>query len=164
MKGWWFGLLVAAASGCGASNLEDPPVFEDVNQVEAPEPRAPAVSPSVSPRRTARMQRPADWPYPAPDEDKVESATDREHARALFREGLQSFEAGSYGDAVRSFEAAYALVPKAKVLRNIAMALLQSGDKEKACATFELYERYTPPTAKVEPAPPECTGGVKNNP
>lgn len=85
------------------------------------------------------MKKASSAPYPPPDPEAKPSKRYMEEARFEFMNGVEAFQIGAFAEAVRAFERAYALVPNARVLRNIGMALLESGDTEKACATLELY-------------------------
>lgn len=144
------GVLVG---GCAAAPPEATSV--EIGAPTAPAiDQAPEVSPSVSPRRVARQKKQHEAPYPPPDPNYKAPPADMEQARSRFRDGIQSFDEGDYQGALRSFEEAYRLVPNAKVLRNIGTTLLQIGDIERACATFEIMLRADP-QARREGIPSE---------
>jgi tetratricopeptide (TPR) repeat protein len=138
MRARWLGTILIACVGCGAAAAEEPAVIDAAPDQAT----APTASPSVSPRRVARMKHANTAPYPPPDPDAKPSRADMEQARREFSDGVRAFENGQFQEAVRDFEKAYALVPNAKVLHNIGMALLESGEIDRACATLELYARY----------------------
>jgi len=60
-------------------------------------------------------------------------------AKAHFRQGKAFYEAGVYGDAIASYEKAYALAPLPELLFNIGQAHRMAGDKVKAIASYERY-------------------------
>lgn len=60
----------------------------------------------------------------------------RTQAKALFAEGGRKYRAGRLREAIAIFEKAYALWENPAILVNIAIALLESGDKLKAVRTL----------------------------
>lgn len=129
----------------GACASTAPDTSTAVLDAEAqPSPTQPAVSPSVSPRRAARRKDVSAPPYPDPDPTYVASPSDEQEARVTFLRGQLAYEAGDYTEALRAFEETYARVPKVQVLHNIAETLIQTGDIERACATFAIVLRVQP--------------------
>lgn len=102
------------------------------------------------------MKKTSSAPYPPPDPEAKPSRKYVEEARFEFMNGVEAFQIGAFAEAVRAFERAYALVPNARVLRNIGMALLESGDTEKACATLELYALYEPNARRDDLPTSQC--------
>jgi tetratricopeptide (TPR) repeat protein len=60
-------------------------------------------------------------------------------AKAHFKQGKAYYEAGAYGDAVKAYEKAYALVPLPKLLFNIGQAYRMQRDKPKAVTAYQRY-------------------------
>jgi len=69
----------------------------------------------------------------------AQSAGDLARARALDKAGTDAFRAGRYDQAIASYQAAYALAPRAGVLFNIGRAYHKKGDAQHA---LEYYKRY----------------------
>ncbi|MDP3498992.1 MAG: hypothetical protein Q8S33_01615 [Myxococcales bacterium] len=68
----------------------------------------------------------------------------RESAQQLFRQGLEAFEKGSHDDAVKSFGAAYELLPLPEFLFNIALAYRMDGKCRQARLAYERYLEVQP--------------------
>src|SRR5215468_1047360 len=64
---------------------------------------------------------------------------DLARARALDKAGTEAFRAGRYDQAIASYQAAYALAPRAGGLFNIGRAYHKKGDAQHA---LEYYRRY----------------------
>ncbi len=62
-----------------------------------------------------------------------------EQAKALFFAGMRLVDRGDYQAALEKYRAAHALVPRAKLLLNIAAVLLELGQETRAANTFERY-------------------------
>jgi hypothetical protein len=58
-------------------------------------------------------------------------------ARDAFMEGVRLYEAGSYGDALQQFSAAYELAPRSEILFNIAACQEHLGDIRGAVVTYQ---------------------------
>jgi tetratricopeptide (TPR) repeat protein len=65
-------------------------------------------------------------------------------ARDLTRAGLERFESGDYDSAIAHFRAAYALLPAAKLLYNMAQAERLKGDMKSACENYRAFLALEP--------------------
>jgi hypothetical protein len=65
-------------------------------------------------------------------------------ARDLTRAGLERFESGDYDSAIAHFRAAYALLPAAKLLYNLAQAERLKGDMKSACESYRAFLALEP--------------------
>lgn len=63
----------------------------------------------------------------------------QKEAQAHFLKGREYYNFGAYGDAIREYEAAYALAPLPEILFNIGQVHRANKDREKA---LEYYRRY----------------------
>ena len=78
--------------------------------------------------------------------------TDHEKAVAHYNQGEAFFKAGTYDKAVEEYEKAYALVPRAGLLFNIALAHEKSGKRDKAIEAFDRYLLADPNAARKNEA------------
>lgn len=81
-------------------------------------------------------------PPPAPD---AASASSREKAQTLFREGLALLDAGSYAPALERFESAYEAWRNPKILLNIATVQRALGQLSRAANNYARYMRTAAP-------------------
>jgi tetratricopeptide (TPR) repeat protein len=85
-------------------------------------------------RAPGEGDRPPDSVPPPPPRDPR-----LEQARMRFMEGVRLYEAGSYGDALQQFSAAYELAPRPEILFNIATCQEHLGDIRGAVVTYQHY-------------------------
>jgi len=62
-----------------------------------------------------------------------------ERARSLFRDGQVFYRAGKFGDALKKFQGALAVVPRATILLNIAQCYRQLKNPSKAVFYYNYY-------------------------
>ncbi|MEO1272826.1 MAG: tetratricopeptide repeat protein, partial [Myxococcota bacterium] len=74
------------------------------------------------------------WAQPGASEDDRNKKVEQ-----LSAEGAKLFKAGKYPEAIDRFEKAYAIIPVANLLYNIAFAYDRTGDIEKAVAYYERF-------------------------
>jgi tetratricopeptide (TPR) repeat protein len=90
---------------------------------------------------TARAQPPA-----------PPTAQQRRAAKAHFDQGRAFYEAGAYADAVRAYQAAYAIVRLPDLLFNIGQAFRLAGDKPRAIDAYQRFLEKVPDGALSEEA------------
>jgi hypothetical protein len=72
--------------------------------------------------------------------------------RALYDTGMAHFRARAFVEAVRAFEAAYALEPRREVLFALAQATRLAGDCPRAVPLYERFLATGPPARQVDAA------------
>jgi tetratricopeptide (TPR) repeat protein len=77
------------------------------------------------------------WASPA----FAQSKQDKDHARALFQQGVAAYNLGHFAEAAEAYESAYRLVPNAALLFNAAQAHRLAGNKEQALQLYMSYLR-----------------------
>ena len=75
---------------------------------------------------------------------QAETAKLVEQARAHFDAGNQHYAAGRYLEAIREFQAGYALVPRPNFLVNLGQAYRKLGDLNRAKESYVAYVRALP--------------------
>jgi tetratricopeptide (TPR) repeat protein len=116
-------LVLACASKPAGEPTPTVPGAEPVVFIEAPtDPQA----------RRPVSEQPAEQVRQTP----VASAEDLEHAKLLFSEGLERYEAGDIAGAIEHFETAYQIAPLPALQFNIARGKQQLGDVVGACAAY----------------------------
>ena len=83
---------------------------------------------------------------------KPPTAQQKQAAKAHFQQGKAYYDAGAWDDAVREYEAAYALVPLPELQFNIGQALRMKGDKPQAIAAYQRYLDRLPDGALADEA------------
>jgi tetratricopeptide (TPR) repeat protein len=101
----------------------------------APSPPAPQTSaPATAPAAPARGPR-------LPEEDNAQLV---EQAKRYFASGNEHYAAGRYREAIRDFQAGYALVPRPNFLVNLGQSYRQVGDLVRAKDAYVSYVRALP--------------------
>lgn len=118
-----FGVLVGLAAGA----------FGDAPSAHAKADIVPTASPPASP--------PAPPPAPARN---AETERIFAEARMHFDAGQEQYAHQRYGDAIRSFQAGYALVPRPNFLVNIGQAYRKLGNLVRAKEAYVAYVRALP--------------------
>ena len=72
-------------------------------------------------------------------------AGEKEEARRHFKNGMQLLQEGQYEKGIAELKEAYAILPHANVLYNIARAYAESGDLESSVAYYRKYLAENPP-------------------
>lgn len=72
-------------------------------------------------------------------------ASAQDEATRHYEDGMRLFEGGEFQAAARAFEAAYALVPDAALLYNLALAWEEAGDLDQALDALRRYAETVPP-------------------
>jgi tetratricopeptide (TPR) repeat protein len=75
---------------------------------------------------------------------QAETAKLMEDARAQFEAGNQHYAAGRFHDAIRHFQAGYALVPRPNFLVNLGQSYRKLGDLPRAKEAYVAYVRALP--------------------
>jgi tetratricopeptide (TPR) repeat protein len=123
--------LSAACSSSGTPGGASSPGAEPAEPLVI----APAASAAAGPEPETSGGRVVDAP-PAPSARKVPGI---ERASERFDRGIQLFQESDFEGALAAFQAAYAIVPNASVLRNIAVCQEQLRRYDDALATYERY-------------------------
>jgi tetratricopeptide (TPR) repeat protein len=71
-------------------------------------------------------------------------ADDKAKAKALYDQGLKSYNLAEYADAIKAWKEAYSLSKKPILLFNIAQAYRLDGDCKKAVTFYDSYQREEP--------------------
>jgi tetratricopeptide (TPR) repeat protein len=71
-------------------------------------------------------------------------ADDKAKAKALYEQGLKSYNLAEYPDAIKAWKEAYSLSKKSILLFNIAQAYRLDGDCKKALTFYDSYQREEP--------------------
>jgi hypothetical protein len=79
-----------------------------------------------------------------PPDPSAQSSPERDHARALLRDGVAAMNTGDYPTAVARFREAYALVPSAKILFNLGVAYGALDRYPEALESLERFLRDAP--------------------
>jgi len=80
----------------------------------------------------------------APSTALADKGPNERKAAAHFRQGRAYFEQGLYGKALREFDAAYDLVPRALILFHIARAYEKTGDRARALENYRKFVALEP--------------------
>lgn len=72
-------------------------------------------------------------------------AGEKEEARRHFKAGMQAMQEGQYEKGIAELKEAYAILPHANVLYNIARAYAESGDLETSVVYYRKYLAENPP-------------------
>lgn len=158
-KNVWI-LFLAAAAGCavvGGPRVRESAGGEYVVEVRAgtaPRDLAEQVygDPGLAPAVAAIANVPEDGEVPRgtllvlPRREDLEERVAREHeAEALYRQGLEAADAGSFRVAADHFRAALRLKPqRTDILHNLGLALVRSGEFGEATQVLEESARLRP--------------------
>jgi tetratricopeptide (TPR) repeat protein len=104
---------------------------------------------AAAPAARAATAPPAASPAPAtpttpPPADTGETDKMLAEAREHFDAGTRNYAAGRYEDAIKDFQAGYALVPRPNFLVNIGQAYRKLGNLERAKEAYLAYVRALP--------------------
>jgi tetratricopeptide (TPR) repeat protein len=69
---------------------------------------------------------------------------DKEHAKALYAEGLRHYNVAEYDQAIESFKSSYLVSGDARLLFNVAQAYRLKGDCEQALRFYKNFQRENP--------------------
>jgi tetratricopeptide (TPR) repeat protein len=102
-----------------------------------------AAPPAPGPAAPAPPVPPPSSPRPPPSQE-VDHAQLVERARRYFASGNEHYAAGRYHEAIRHFQAGYALVPRPNFLVNLGQAYRKVGDLARAKEAYVSYVRALP--------------------
>jgi tetratricopeptide (TPR) repeat protein len=110
----------------------------------APSPAVPA-PPAQAARPPAAPRSPPAHPSPPLQPPKeADNAQLVEQAKAYFASGNEHYAAGRYEEAIRHFQAGYALVPRPNFLVNLGQSYRKVGDLVRAKEAYLAYVRALP--------------------
>ena len=115
--------------------LAAPGVIGNLPRAHASAATAPAVAPAPPPA----SQPPPASPAPDPTTERILA-----EARVHFEAGTDHYAAGRYEEAIRRFQAGYALVPRPNFLVNIGQAYRKLGNLVRAKEAYVAYVRALP--------------------